>query len=329
MKLEKLPSGSYRFRKMINKKIYKFTFDHKPTEIEVLLKLSELMDTVNDSEHIPFEVAANEYCKLKKNVLSPTTFREYTNMPKRMSDSFKTLYIDQITALHIQNEINIISKTKSPKTVRNYHGFISAVIKMYRPNFTFNTTLPQRKPKEVYLPTDEEVKKLIETSKTRCSGRYYIPIALACYGMRRSEICALTPEDIENNIVRIDKAKVMNVDKEWIIKDYPKNETSVRKIPISQDIANMIHEQGYVYQGHPNDISGFINDFCKENSIPTFSIHKLRHYFCSKLSSENIDTETILTLGGWKTDYVMKNSYRHAVSNKVQEASDKLSSILF
>jgi len=329
MKIEKLPSGSYRVRKTIDKKTYNMIFNHKPTETEILMELSKKFSNVIESEHIPFKVAASEYCKLKKNVLSPTTYREYTRTPDRLSENFNSIYIDQITSLQVQQEINNLSAKKSPKTVRNYHGFISAVIKMYRPDFVLNTTLPQKKVKEIYIPTDEDLKLIFNYAKTHCSGRYYIPIVLACYGMRRSEICALTCEDIIDNTVYINKAKVFDVNKEWIIKDYPKNETSVRTIPIPKDISDIISDQGYVYNGHPNDITCFIADACDALKISHFSIHKLRHYFCSRLSSENIDIETILKLGGWKTDYVMKSSYRHPVDKKVKEASDKLNGILF
>ena len=109
----------------------------------------------------------------------------------------------------------------------------------------------------------------------------------------------------------------------------PKTEKSVRQIPIPADIAAIINQQGYVYNGHPSDITCFLADACNALKIQHFSLHKLRHYFCSRLSAENIDVETILLLGGWKTDHVMKTVYRHSVSDKVQDASDKLSTILF
>lgn len=328
MKIEKLPSGSYRVRKTYNKKTYSIVFDHKPTEKEILLELSNKVDTLLEGEHITFEIAANEYCKLKKNVISPTTYREYVNTPKRLSETFNSLYIDEITANDIQFEINKLAGSKSPKTVRNYHGFIVAVMGLYRPSFAIKTTLPQKKKPNTYVPTNDEVKKLLDYSKTACKGRYYIPLTLACYGMRRSEICALTVDDFEGNYAHINKAKVMDSDKNWIIKDTTKTEDSTRSILVSDEIVNMIREQGYVYQGHPNDITDFIDSACKVLKIKHFSIHKLRHYFCTRLSAENIDTETIMKLGGWKTDDVLKK-YRHSEDEKLKEASDKLVTILF
>lgn len=329
MKFEKLPSGSYRVRMTFSGKRYSVVFDHKPTEAEVMLKFSEKVNTVIDKNHITFETAAKEYCKLKKNVISPTTYREYSNTCDRLSKNFINLYIDQITALNIQHEVNTLSADKKPKTVKNYYNFIVSVIRMYNEDFKVKVKLPEGSKKEPYIPTDSEIKKLFKYAKSESNGMFYVPIVLASYGMRRSEICALTPSDIKDNIVHINKAKVLDVDKNWIIKDYPKNETSIRQIPIPAEIAAEIDKQGYVYEGHPNSISKFIEKFCDTNNIEHFTIHKLRHYFCSRLSAENIDVETIISLSGHKTDYVMKNIYRHSISSKVHEASNKLNDILF
>lgn len=329
MKLEKLPSGSYRVRMTINGKQQAVTFKKKPSETEVLLAFSEkVKGSIGDSKHIPFSVASAEYLKSKKNVLSPTTYRGYVGINKNLSDAFLALYIDEIRQLDIQMEINTQAEEKSPKTVRNYHGFISAVLGMFRPEFVIKTTLPQKQIKKVYIPSDEILKKLIEESKTRCNGRYLIPILLGTYGLRRSEVCALTLDDIEGNNINITKAKVQDYNNKWVIKEYLKNDTSCRTIPVSDEIIRLIKEQGYVYNGHPGNISGFISDFCKENDIPNFSLHKLRHFFCSRLSSEHIDTETIMALGGWKSDFVLRNIYRHKVTEKVKEASEKLTSII-
>ena len=39
-----------------------------------------------------------------------------------------------ITALDVQSEINHLAKEHSPKTVRNCHGFISAVLEVFYPS---------------------------------------------------------------------------------------------------------------------------------------------------------------------------------------------------
>lgn len=82
--------------------------------------------------------------------------------------------------------------------MRNHHGFISAVLGIFNPNLKLTTTLPQKIKKEPYIPTDEEIRKILDCAK---DTEYEIPVLLACYGMRRSEICALTLEDIDGDTI--------------------------------------------------------------------------------------------------------------------------------
>lgn len=328
MKIEKRSENCYRVRKTVNKKTITATFDHKPTETEIIMAFSDKLDVMKEYKNIPFEVAVRQYCEMKKNVLSPRTHKEYLDSIKRFSDCFRSISIYDMTQNDIQIEINKMAADKSPKTVRNYHALISAVLGTYRPEMKIYTTLPQKVKKQPYIPTDEEVKKLVEYSKTHRHGNYYVPIVLACYSLRRSEICALLPSDLsDDNVISINKAKVLDHDKKWVIKT-TKTVESTREIPIPEDVANQIREQGYVFNGYPNDITDFIDYACKQLKIPHFSIHKLRHYFATKLSSENIDSETIKKLGGWTSDFVFQN-YRHPVDDKVKEATSKLKDVIF
>ena len=330
MKIEKLPSGSYRIRKMYKGKTYTVITDYKPTQKEALQLLAEKLDkTPTKSEHLTFRIAAKKYIEMKNNVLSPRAIKEYSETPARLSDTFNELQVSDITQQDIQTEINILSKTKSPKTVRNYHGFISAVIGTFRPDMKIHTTLPQKLKSEPYIPSDDDVKRILTSAQ---NTMYEIPLALACYGLRRSEICALTIDDIVGDTVTINKAMVLDKDKNWVIKT-TKTTASTRTIIIPSHIAELIRIQGYVYKGHPNSITDFLSATQKKLDIPHFSIHKLRHYFASKMSALNIPEENILQMGGWETDHVMKNIYRHAMADKnneaQREAANKLSNVLF
>lgn len=91
-----------------------------------------------------FHQAAEKYMELKSNVLSPRTIKEYADTPARLSSHFCSMLISDITQQDIQKEINSLAKDKSPKTVRNYHGFITAILGTYRPDLKISTTLPQQ-----------------------------------------------------------------------------------------------------------------------------------------------------------------------------------------
>ena len=322
MKIEKLPSGSYRIRKMYKGKMYTVTFERKPTQKEAMLAMAdELQKIQRKHESMDFKAAADEYIESKKNILSPTTIRGYNSAMKTISKRFQGLNIHDITALDIQTEINLLSKEHSPKTVRNYHGFISAVLGMFQPNLRISTTLPQKVKNEPYIPSDEDVRKILEYAK---GTEYEIPIILACHGLRRSEICALKPEDISADVVRINKAMVENEELEWVIKT-TKTTSSTREVIIPMEIAECIRSRGYVYNGYPGQITKFLSRAEKQLGIPHFPLHKLRHYFASKLSSINVPDADIMRMGGWETDHVMKSVYRHSMDGENQSAQRKIS----
>lgn len=330
MKIEKLPSGSYRIRKMYKGQTYTVTFNGKPTQKEAMMKMAEKLKQVQEShKSMTFITAADKYIESKRNVLSPSTIKGYKKIMRQISESFLEQSVYDITSLDVQKEVNRFSKDHSPKSVRNLHGFISSVLGMFCPSIRLNTTLPQKVKNEPYIPSDEDVKRILERAK---DTEYEIPLVLACYGMRRSEICALTPDDIEGDIVHINKALVQGEDKKWVVKS-TKTTSSTRDIIIPTQIADKIKKQGYVYRRYPEKISSFLIMTEKELGIEHFTIHKLRHYFASKMSALNVPEADILKMGGWETDHVMKSVYRHSMmekeKNAKREAADKLYITLF
>ena len=330
MKIEKLPSGSYRIRKTYRGKTYAVVFDHKPTQKEAMQAMAAELDKIKEKhKSMTFQTAAEEYIESKRNVLSPTTIRGYNSTLRTISENFQKNTVHDITAIDIQTEINRLAKEHSPKTVRNYHGFISAVLGTFCPNLKISTTLPQKIKNEPYIPSDEDVRRILEHAK---GTEYEIPLVLACYGLRRSEICALKPEDIMENIVYINKAKVLNEKREWVEKS-TKTTSSTREVIIPMKIADKIRDNGYVYKGHPNSITRYLEALEDSLGIPRFPMHKLRHYFASKMSAMNIPEANIMKMGGWETDYVMKNVYRHAMEDKnrqeQKEAAERLEAVIF
>lgn len=330
MKIEKRPSGTYRVRKMYKGQMYTVSFDYKPTQKEAMQAMAIELDKVQGKyESLTFRAAAESYIESKKNVLSPTTIRGYHTIIRQIPDSFLEKNVHDISAIDVQAEINRLSKKCSPKTVRNHHGFISAVLGEFCPNLKLNTTLPQKVKNEPYIPSDDDIKQILEYAK---GTKYEIPIILACYGLRRSEICALTLDDIDGDVIHINKAKVQDENKEWVIKT-TKTTASTREVIIPMEVADKIRENGYIYQGHPGKITDFLLSTQKKLDIPRFSIHKLRHYFASKMSSLNVPEADILKIGGWETDHIMKSVYRHSMIDKEEkakrDAAEKLRNALF
>lgn len=317
MRIEKLKSGSYRIRKMYKGVTYTVVTDYKPTQKEAIQLLAAEMDKSQDVKKVrmTFETAAEKYIETKSNVISPSTAKGYHTIIRSLSDQFKNLHVSDVTSIDVQKEINTYSKGHSAKTVRNMHGFINAVLTMYAPNTILNTTLPMYIKKDPYIPTDSDIKALMSEAK---GTKYEIPLILATFGLRRSEICALTMDDISDGTILINKAKVQDSDGNWIIKE-TKTATGTRTITVPKEVTDKIVEQGYVYKGYPGNILKFMSKTQDKLGLPHFSIHKLRHYYASVSHSLGIPDAYIMHSGGWQSDSVLKNVYRHALTDKQTE----------
>ena len=216
----------------------------------------------------------------------------------------------------------MVDKVK-PKTVYNRHGLVVSVLKEFRPTFVVHTKLPRKEQKDIYTPGEAEVKALFDyIESTPKANKYYVPLCLAVMGLRRSEIGALTVEDLsEDNTITINKAKVINSDKKWVIQPYTKTEKSNRIIPVPAKLAEAIRRQGFVYNGDLNSFYKRIVNIEKNLGLQPFGIHRLRSYFASKAHALGMPDSVILSLGGWKSDYVMKSVYRKALEEDIKEGT--------
>lgn len=159
MKIEKLPSGSYRIRKMYKGKTYSVTFDYKPTQKEATIAIAKELEKIKSAHtQMTFSKAAGNYVDMKRNILSPRTIKEYAEMTNRIPEWFCRLPISEITQIEINRIVNELSASRSPKTVRNYHGFISAVLGTFCPNLRISTTLPQKVKYEPYTPSQADTR---------------------------------------------------------------------------------------------------------------------------------------------------------------------------
>ena len=322
MKIEKLPSGSYRIRKKYKNKTYSVVLDYKPTQKEAMELMAEKLnvnETVSDRS-MTLSKAYFDYLELKSNILSPSTIRGYKSAYNAISDTLLNERISNIDSIMVQKYINDYSVGHSPKTVKNVYGLISILMKTYRPGCNIVVQLPQMIKKEPYIPTDEEMKMIIDEIR---ETKYYVPTALAALGLRKSEICALDVSDLkENNMLVINKALVADENGDYVLKT-TKTTDSTRYIYIPDDIAEKIREQGYIYKGFPDCITRNLKRVQNRLGIQNFPLHKLRHFFASYAHNElHLSDAQIMEAGGWKSPDIMRTVYRHSM--KEEEAKKAL-----
>lgn len=325
MKPVRLPSGSYRIQKMYKGKIYSVTFDHKPTEKEMTIAIAEKLKDAQTGLKGSFEYYANEYIRSRDKVISPATIRTYETKLKQTSKEFKKKNIYDIENQDVQVEINKFAADHAPKTVKTLHGFISSVLKAYRPNMRLNTKLPQAIKKDEYTPSEEDIKRILDMAT---GTRYEVAFHLGVMGMRRGEICALTLEDLNGNELWIHK-DIAYINGKWVKKENPKTDASNRKLYLPDVLVEKVNEQGYFYNGHPNALNKALHRYQKELGIHPFTFHDLRHYFASYAHDIGISDVNIMAMGGWETDAVMKRVYRKSMEDSKKKANELFNNSLW
>lgn len=332
---KKLPSGSYRvqvfdYKDVDGKRHYKsFT---APTKREAEFQaLQYVTGKSQPTMDITLYEAVTRYIDAKRDVLSPSTIRGYEGMKKYFREIGRTSLRD-LTNTAIQIWISDISRGLSPKSIRNIYGLLVPSLQMFAPDFRLKTTLPAKKKPDLYVPSDKDIKTLLN----KISGtELEIAVLLAAFGpLRRGELCALEDKDIHGNIVEVKRSMVKGPDKIWYIKQ-PKTYSSYRSLEFPDYvISKMSGIDGRIIKATPDQISGRFRRAVRSAGLPHFRFHDLRHYSASIMHAIGVPDQYILQRGGWASDNVMKTVYRNVIdlesakqTKKVNRHFNKLTSV--
>ncbi len=265
--------------------------------------------------------AMDNYIQKRSSVLSPATIREYKRSRKADLKNLMDVKLSDITQDLIQEEINREAKSHSPKTVKNMHGLLTAVMGAYRPDFNIRTKLPEKVRVELYVPSDDNIRDLMSAVQ---GTQMEIPVLLAAFGpMRRSEICALDSRNIKGNVVHVKYAMVLDENNKWVIK-VPKSYAGDRYIDYPDFVIKKFeHKKGRIVDLSPAQISDRFATILEQNNIPHFRFHDLRHYSASIQHAIGVPDAYIMKRGGWGNDAVLKNIYRHTMEQQTKEMDKK------
>ena len=329
----KLPSGSWRIQMQINGQKYSITDKDKKI---VKQKAKEIFAGAKIDKYVPMTVdqAMEAYIKAKEHVLSPSTILGYEKIRRNYLRSISGININKLNQEDVQMAVNLdAAGGVSPKTLRNAHGFLSAILKFYRPNFALNTTLPQKTHFEPVIPEEDDMQKIW----LACKGSVYeLPILLGAWlGLRMSEIRGLKFSDIDGEHIHIQRALVRGIPKdpkstrktesrEKLTKSYSGDRWIKLPETISKLIENQPRRSEYICPYCESAIYKNYKKACAKAGVPASRFHDLRHFEASESHSIGIPDEYQVKRLGHKTDHMLKTTYRHVMKAKEDPFADAI-----
>lgn len=325
-----LPSGMWRCQITVNGR-RESIIDQDPEVAHakaVAIKNGFIRQTKNASELTVGE-AVDRYIESKNAVLSISTIAGYEKIKRNQFQPIENVKLSSLTRESIQRWTNSLAKTKAPKTVKNAHGLLSAVLGEYLPDLNLHTTLPQKERTEIVIPTEEDIKKIVKASQ---GTPYELYILLAIWmGLRMSEIRGLKWEHIEGNTMRIRRAKVDQGEKTT------KTYTSQRNLPIPGRIMELLketpHASEYVIPKSRHYIYDNFQKVCRKAEVSQhYRFHDLRHINASVMLKEHIPNKYAQQRMGHATEHMLKTVYQHTMdeeTKKVNETVDNYFEALF
>lgn len=254
------------------------------------------------------------------------------------------------------NRRNVLSN----KTIQYYHQIISSVLssavqwQMLKANPCERVKPPKSRYKEApYLEAEDAIRLMRCLQNEELIFKLLISLYLFT-GMRRGEALGLKwcDVDFKKNIVDINK-ELIYIPKKGVILDTPKNETSVRKVSLTEEIMELFREwkkeqrrnialYGDLYElsdfvftnqlgkpFHPDTISKWFSDFIKKNDLPPIHIHSLRHTNASMLIASGVDIKTVSSRLGHASIQTTGVIYTHQLRSADETAAQILASVLF
>ena len=292
----------------------------------------------------------DRYISERTGTLSPSTVQGYKVIRKNYLQDLMDVKLDDLTQSDIQISVSeMAAEGKSPKTIRNAHGLLSAVLDEFRPDLVLKTRLPQKNQYEVTVLSEDDMKKVWKAAK---GSDFELPILLASWmAMRMSEIRGVRFRDIQDGKMHVHAAIVAGPDGD--VEKGPKTTAGDRWIAMPNEISRLVQNRRTEVKSHlellyyptPDEHSEEIEEavkrsyicpwddqkiyknfirICKKAGVKPCRFHDLRHFAASEALALGIPNKYFQGRIGHKTDNMLKNVYQHIM----RKEEDKFAEII-
>ena len=284
---------------------------------------------------------------VKKNTLAG---RKYL-MDALKQDKLGSRSIDSIKPSDAKEwAVRMKEKGYGFKTISNYKRSLKASFYMaieddyVRKNpfdFQLSEVIDDDSESRQALSEEQEEKLLSFLQYDTVYQKYYDDVLILLKtGLRISELCGLTVQDLdfENHTLNIDHQLLRNQEGYYI--ETPKTKCGIRKVPMSEEAGKAFQRvlkrkktgKGIVIDGYRNFL--FLNQKGKpmtacyytstlrnivkkynkyhDEPLPKITPHILRHTFCTRLAQKNMNPKNLQYIMGHSSIMITLNLYAHA-----------------
>lgn len=326
MNARKLPSGRWQ------SKVYIGTVDGKKrfksvtadTKRECLSQAARVQEENSRSIKLTVDQAVTRYIDARRGVLSPATVAGYLSKQKLYitPKPIAACFLDQLTPAKLQTWVSDLSGSVSRKTVTHACGLLTAAVRMFDRKVDLSVRFPQGKRYEGYVPSTEEVIKVLEAAKEYDARLYRACLLSAFATLRRGEISCLTADDLKGNLLRVEKDMVKDETGRWIVK-LPKTEASVRTVPLPEWVVEEMPKVGPLVDYRPDEITKWFGKIVKQTGLPHFRFHDLRKHAVSLMATQGVSMASIKDLGGWSNLQTPERIYIKALADAHEREMSK------
>ena len=284
---------------------------------------------------------------VKKNTLAG---RKYL-MDALKQDKLGSRSIDSIKPSDAKEwAVRMKEKGYSFKTISNYKRSLKASFYMaieddyVRKNpfdFQLSEVIDDDSESRQALSEEQEEKLLSFLQYDTVYQKYYDDVLILLKtGLRISELCGLTVQDLdfENHTLNIDHQLLRNQEGYYI--ETPKTKCGIRKVPMSEEAGKAFQRvlkrkktgKGIVIDGYRNflflnqkgmpmtacyytsTLRNIVKKYNKyhDEPLPKITPHILRHTFCTRLAQKNMNPKNLQYIMGHSSIMITLNLYAHA-----------------
>lgn len=317
-----------------------------------------------DVSRITIKDVSMEWLEMKKLSVKQSTYSKYYCIVKRQIipelgdvplEKVNSSLINSFTSRKLgknqEKDTFQIDQSLGNKTVRDINMVLKSIIKYgereyHMGHLAENTVLPKPKRENIETLNVNEIGRMSQYLWNHQSDVRYMGLLLCMYsGMRLGEICALRWKDIDlqnqtihinHTLQRIPIPDENSVKKTEIIIDVPKTLSSMRMIPISNQIYPSIKNLGseadesYFFLTNsskfmePRNYQYFFKRILRKSEVRNVNFHILRHTFATRCVEAGMDVKTLSEILGHSNINITLNYYVHSSMESKKRQIDLL-----